>query len=94
MVSVRPTRGAVSRDYWEQSVSFIQSVYQTVEMGVHDYDTAEGGTGKNRFSIVISAAPTVATIILPAMFPSVPLRGIPTTMLLLSPAVPPTIYPR
>ena len=90
-VAARPTRGAVRRDFRERSVFFFHSANLTVAMGVHDCGTAAGGTGNNSFSIVLSAAPTAATIKVQAMFPSVPLMGIPTMMVLLPPTVSSTI---
>ena len=62
--------GAVRREYWEKSVSIFHSADQTVAIGVHDCGDAEGGTGKNSFFVVLLAAPTVATIEVPEMFPS------------------------
>ena len=35
-VAARPNRGAVRRDCWKQSFSFIHSAVPTVVMGVHD----------------------------------------------------------
>ena len=64
-VAARPTCGAVRRDYWEKSVSFVHSSNQTVVMGVHDCGVAGGGTGNNSLSVVLSAAPTAATIAVP-----------------------------
>ena len=87
------TRGAARRDYWERSVSFVHSADPTL-VGFHDCGAAGVGTLKNSFSFVVSAAPTVAMITVPEIFPSVTLRDNPTTMVLLSPAVPPTIHPR
>ena len=72
-VSASPTLSGVRRDYWEQSVSFVYSSDKTVTMGVHDGGAAEGGTGKNSFSVVLLAAPTAATVAVPEMFPSVTL---------------------
>ena len=46
------------------------------------------------FSVVLSAAPTVAMTTILEMFPSFPFRGIPTIVVLLVPSVPPTIHPR
>ena len=48
---------------------------------------------KKIFSVVLSAAPTVAMKKMPIMFPSVTFRGIPTTVVLLEPSVLPTIHP-
>ena len=93
-MAARPNCGVVRRNYWEQSVSFVNSTDQTVAMGVHACGAGGGGTGNNRLSVVILAAPTAATIAVIAMLPSVTLEGIPTTMVLLSPAVPPKIHPR
>ena len=77
-----------------QSVSFVHSSDQTAAMGVPDCGAEVGGTGMNIFSVVLLAAPTAATIAVPAMFPSVTLEGILTRMVLLSPAVPTIIHPR
>ena len=88
----RPTRGASRRDCWERSVSFVQSADSTVAMGVHDCGAAGEGSVHNCFSVVISDAHTVATITVPEILTSVPFVGIPTTMVLLSSAVPLTIH--
>ena len=91
-VAARPTRGVVSKDYWEQIVSFVHYYDQTVAMGAHDCGAAGEGTGKNSFSVFLLDALTAATISVPVMFPSVTLGGIPTTSVLLPPTVPPTIH--
>ena len=61
-------------------------------MGVHNCGAAGGWAGNNSFSLVLSEAQTVATITVPAMFPSVPFLGFPMTMALLAPAVTLTIH--
>ena len=53
-----------------------------------------GGTAKKSFSVVLSAEMKVAMMTMSEMFPSVPFGGIPTTVVLLAPDVPPTIHPR
>ena len=93
-VSARTTRGAVKSDFWERSVSFVHSYDPTVVMGFHSCSAAMGGTGKNIFSAVFPDAPAVAIKTIPEMFPSVPFRGIPTTLVLLPPSFPPTIHLR
>ena len=42
-VAARPTCGAVRRDCWEKSFSFVHSAYLAVTMGVHDHCRGEGG---------------------------------------------------
>ena len=64
-------------------------------MGINDYCGSDGGgTAKTSFSVVLWAALAVAMKTLPTIFLSVPFGGIPTTVDLLAPAVPPTIKPR
>ena len=41
-LATRMTRGAVRRDYWDQSISFIHYSDQTVVMGVYDCGAAGG----------------------------------------------------
>ena len=93
-VDTRPTRGALRRYYWDQSVSFVHSADQTAAIGVHNCGVAGGGAVNNSFSVVLSSTPTVLTITMPVMFPFVPLGGIPTTMVLIPPSVPPKIHLR
>ena len=93
-VAARPTCGAVRRDCWEKSFSFVHSAYLAVTMGVHDHCRGEGGGAtKKSFSVVLLADPTVAMIKMPSMFLSIPFRGIPTMVVLLPPVVPMTIHP-
>ena len=61
---------------------------------VHSRGPAGGGAGKNIFSVVLLDANTLAAITVPMMLPSVNFGGIPTTMILLSPTIPPKIHPR
>ena len=63
-------------------------------MGVRDCGAAGELAEKNSFSVVLLDDQTVATMTVPVMLPSVPFRGILTTMFLLPPTVPPTIHPR
>ena len=92
-VNTRPNHGAFRREFWERSISFLHSDDMTVGTGVHDCGAVREVTENNSFSVVLSAAPMVATITVTVMFLSVPLGGILTMMVLLSPAVPPTIHP-
>ena len=92
-MAARPNHGAMGRDYWEQSVSFVHSSDHTVAMGVHDCGATGGGTGENSFSVVLSETSPAVMIAVPAMFPSVTLGGIPTTMVLLPPTVIQKIHP-
>ena len=50
------------------------------------------GLQNNSFSVFLLDAQRVATIKIPAMYPSVPFGGIPATVVLLPPADPPRIH--
>ena len=91
-MAARPTYGASMKDCWERSPSFVHYADPTVVMGVHKCGAPGRGNGKNSFYVVLSEAQMVATITVPVMFPSVPFRGIPTTMFLLPPSVPMKIH--
>ena len=93
-VSAGPTLRAVRRDCQEQSVSFAHLAHPTVAMGVHNCCGGRGRkTAKTSFSVVLWAVPTVVMTTIPSMFISIPFGGIPTTVDLLAPAIPPTIKP-
>ena len=96
-VAARPTCGAARKDCWEWRFSFFHSDYTAVAIGVHNCGDTWGGRWvdvNNSFSVVISTALMVATITVKKMFPSIPFGGILTTIVLLPPAVPPTIHLR
>ena len=72
-MAASPTRGAVRKNYCDQRISFAHYSYQMVTMGFQYCCAAGGGTVKNSFSVVLSAALTAAMISLPDIFPSITL---------------------